>query len=1213
MHNFGYGIKFEELYQRDGLVKIDNIFVEQLKGSDVALFNRLMAARADKSLLSDKDHSQLLIDLAPWVEDFIGELFGVKKEILELAQAHHILAPLYACKRLFVQRRAAKALTLEEAQRVSGDALLGMLPLPEAQGEFFELAFAKTVMGWLEKEEENKSLLEIAARYAAWALYSEEGKKRHKSGVLFKQPLKLDHNNLVACETELRDGVQILRFAKSHLREREGFALTDTGGTRIAALDNANYCIFCHNQGKDSCSKGLKEKTGEVKKNPLDIVQAGCPLEEKISEMNMLKSQGIPVGALAVIVVDNPMCAGTGHRICNDCMKSCIYQKQEPVNIPHVETFTLRDVLNLPYGFEIYSLLTRWNPLNIDRPVPKPESPYKILVAGLGPAGYTLAHHLMNDGHTVVGIDGLKIEPLPEEISGVKMDGTRVAFQPIKDIKTIYEKLDERTLAGFGGVAEYGITVRWDKNYLKIIRLLLERREQFAMFGGVRFGSSLTYDTAFELGFDHIALCMGAGKPTVLDIPNALARGVRTASDFLMALQLTGAGKKDSIANLQVRLPIVVIGGGLTAIDTATESLAYYPVQVEKFLARYEVLVAKNGEQAVRKNWSAEDTIIADEFIAHAKAIRAERKKEKPDVWGLLDSWGGVKLVYRKRLIDAPSYRLNHEEVEKAFEEGIFIAENYEPTRIDVDEFGAAHSITLHPVEHAKHVSTGSGATEKDPALSLCSPQDVVLPARTILVAAGTSPNTVLQREDPEHFTLDGKYFRAVDEEGNPVKPERISKPKDVRVLLSVDDKGRAVSFFGDLHPSFAGNVVKAMGSAKQGYPVITRILKSSCGTTQLSAQYGGFIKKINAELRATIHAVNRLTPNIIEVVVRAPLAARQFQPGQFYRLQNYEANAIRVDGGQWMVNCEESKLSSTNHNLLSTTLAMEGLALTGAWVDKERGLLATIVLEMGGSSNLCAHLKQGEPVVLMGPTGTPSEIPHNENVMLVGGGLGNAVLFSIGKAMRDNGCKVLYFAGYKKAVDRYKVAEIEAAADTVIWCCDEPAPFTPNRPQDRVFHGNIVEAIVAYGSKNPVECAKRTSTGSQQVEKDPAQPKGSQDLYIPLSSITHIIAIGSDRMMAAVAAARYGALKDYLNPKHIAIGSINSPMQCMMKEICAQCLQKHIDPVTGEESYVYSCFNQDQLLDSVSWQHLNDRLKQNSLQEKLTAGWIEHCLEKVA
>ncbi len=100
-------------------------------------------------------------------------------------------------------------------------------------------------------------------------------------------------------------------------------------------------------------------------------------------------------------------------------------------------------------------------------------------------------------------------------------------------------------MAGFGGVAEYGITVRWDKNFLKVLRLLLERRREFAMFGGVRFGGTLTAEDAFELGFDHVALAIGAGRPTVLDLPNGLARGVRTASDFLMALQLTGAAKTD--------------------------------------------------------------------------------------------------------------------------------------------------------------------------------------------------------------------------------------------------------------------------------------------------------------------------------------------------------------------------------------------------------------------------------------------------------------------------------------------------------------------------------------------------------------------------------------------------------------------------------------------------------------------------------------------
>src|SRR6202000_2092843 len=109
---------------------------------------------------------------------------------------------------------------------------------------------------------------------------------------------------------------------------------------------------------------------------------------------------------------------------------------------------------------------------------------------------YTLAHHLLNDGHTVVGVDGLKIEPLPEDISGVTQLGKSVPFKPIGAITELFEKLDERSLAGFGGVAEYGITVRWDKNFLKVLRLLIERRDSFALVGGVRFGGTVTLQGA---------------------------------------------------------------------------------------------------------------------------------------------------------------------------------------------------------------------------------------------------------------------------------------------------------------------------------------------------------------------------------------------------------------------------------------------------------------------------------------------------------------------------------------------------------------------------------------------------------------------------------------------------------------------------------------------------------------------------------------------
>jgi hypothetical protein len=112
------------------------------------------------------------------------------------------------------------------------------------------------------------------------------------------------------------------------------------------------------------------------------------------------------------------------------------------------------------------------------------------------------------------------------------------------------------------------------------------------------------------------------------------------------------------------------------------------------------------------------------------------------------------------------------------------------------------------------------------------------------------------------------------------------------------------------------------------------------------------------------------------------------------------------------------------------------------------------------------------------------------------------------------------------------------------------------------------------------------------------------------LQDVDHLVVIGSDRMMAAVKAARHAALQPHLKPEHEAIGSINSPMQCMMKGVCAQCLCKHVDPESGEASFMYSCYNQDQALDYVDFDNLRARLRQNTVQEKLSSLWLTYLLE---
>lgn len=1207
------GFEYADLHDPHRLKDLLEVFEREAEAHHPELYAEFRQYRDTRGEnLAPEQISDLLVRMAPLVGDFVARLFnvtdvraaqaavirrevdtifGFKNEVVAKARAGvkkenttdwnvpQILRGIDCLKRLlgdnhddieFVTastglrlKRAADAPDGEDAR-----AICQILGEDDEAAEIFAAELAADSTGAIPE------LFKWIQRWCVLANQDTQLQQVVSGWASFKTAKKTDFDHLVEHETLDYDGYSAWVGPEQERRRRDGFSLTDHRFSQREVQYEVDHCIYCHERDTDSCSKGMRSKRaeeGQYKTNPLGVTLTGCPLGEKISEMHVIKRQGDDIGALALVVIDNPMCPGTGHRICNDCMKGCIYQKTEPVDIPQIETNVLTDVLFMPWGFEIYSFLTRWNPLNIRRPYTLPYNGKNVLIVGMGPAGYTLAHYMLNEGFGVVGVDALKIEPLPKELTG---DRHRTP-QPIHEFNTLYEELDKRTMIGFGGVAEYGITVRWDKNFLKVIYLNLLRRHAFRCYGGVRFGGTLTVEEAWDLGFDHIAIASGAGKPTIIGLKNNLIRGIRKASDFLMALQLTGAAKADSLANLQVRLPAGVIGGGLTGIDTTTEVMAYYPVQVEKMLNRYEKLSAVQGETVVRKAYDREELEILDEFLEHGRAIRAERERarqagEQPDFAPLIEQWGGVTMFYRKGMHDSPAYRQNHEEIAKALEEGIRLAEGMSPTEAVQDEYGALQAVKfdkLQKNEEGKWVKVES---------------DVEIPMRSLFVAAGTSPNTIYEQEHPYTFRMDSKFFQRyepkwgagdlpelvpVDDEAKP----KIGKPAP---LTSYHKNGKYISFYGDNHPVYAGNVVKAMASAKDGYPYVVDLFRHDlakldpAGQAERETALEKLHQNLDREFTATVVRVNRLTPTIIEVIVKAPMQARKFEPGQFYRVQNLEQLAPVVEG---------------------TTLTAEGIALTGAWVDKEEGLISLIALEMGSSSRLCALWQPGDPLVVMGVTGTPTEIERNETVLLVGGGLGNAVQFSIGKAFRNAGSRVIYFAGYKHTSDVFKIKDIEEASDVIVWAVDpapgvEPIPAT--RPQDKTYIGNIIEAMIAYG---------RGELGEQPV---------------PLNEADRMIVIGSDRMMAAVKEARHGILKPYLKPEHTAIGSINSPMQCMMKGVCAQCLCKHVDPNTGEEYFVYSCYNQDQELDRVDFPNLNARLRQNSVQEKLSNQWLNHLFE---
>ena len=1159
------GFTFADLHQPARLRELYQRFVEQVKTAEPELWAQWAQYSDVPESLTAIARGNLVVAMAPHVSRFINALFSVGPDADALIAATRAYDVLFRFKIDFVRRRALPLLKggAHVDATAADHALVDRIFDGSEHDQEMRLAaygcslldreaaFAKASAGQGPDKAAVADEIESLKRWCAAHVHD----PRYRGWVVFRFPENLDYDHLVQIQRPDPVLPEEIYGPDARLRRRDGFKLTDNRYTRREVLSEIHYCVLCHERDKDTCSKGIRDKEAKVTTNPLGIPLAGCPLDERISEMHAVRKRGDAIGALAIVTVDNPMCPGTGHRICNDCMKACIYQKQEPVNIPQIETGVLTDVLNMPWGVEIYGLLTRWNPLNIQRPYALEYNGKNVLVVGLGPAGYTLSHYLLNEGFGVVAIDGLKIEPLPEDITGTDT----VAPRPIREWSEIYRPLDERVLEGFGGVSEYGITVRWDKNFLTLIHLTLARRGKLKIYGGVRFGGALPIDEAWGMGIDHVAIAAGAGRPTIIDIKSNLIRGIRKASDFLMALQLTGAFKKDALSNLQARLPAVVIGGGLTGVDTATELMAYYPIQVEKTLDRYTALVADLGEARVRGMMDAEELLILDEFREHGAAVKAERARAKaagelPNFIDMIRGWGGVTLAYRKRLQDAPAYRLNHEEVALALQEGISVTENMNPVEAIPDEFG-----------HVKAM----GFTRADGSR-------VDLPARTVLVAAGTVPNVTYEKEHPGSFSLDSKQkffqgFKAV-KTNHAFTLE--SDPNGF--FTSHNTGGKFVTYYGDNHPRYNGNVVKAMASAKHGYPHVVALFADHIASLDAKQQpqreqsWQSLVANLDDQLLARVEKVVRLTPTIVEVIVRAPAAARHFNPGQFYRLQNFERLSphVRVD----------------DH---VASMLMEGIALTGAWVDAEKGLLSLITLEMGVSSRLCAYLKPGEPVVVMGPTGTPTEIPEKSAVLLAGGGLGNAVLFSIAKALKARGNRVIYFAGYKNGGDLFKREDIEAGTDQVIWASDAGEAIEPHRPQDHHFRGNIVQAMVAYAEGK---------FGAQTV---------------PLKDVSRIIAIGSDRMMNAVRLARHGVLQPHLDPKHIGIGSINSPMQCMMKEVCAQCLQRHVDPETGKEEFIFSCYNQDQELDRVDFNNLQARLRQNTVQEKLSNLWFEHLLNQ--
>lgn len=1146
----------QKLLNLEALYDLDAAFLQRLAQEAPGCAAFLKCYRQTGFHCPENEQSQWLIACAEHLDRFIAQRFDIEAPAQALRA--HILKdnPVFVFKKEFVLKNAKRQ--LKEAARFSDfetlDHWLKMELVAHDKRAAFqkdpEWAVATLACGYLAQAEQYHASIEKLTQWCVQAWLTPEGQRQTKGWVSFHFPLHRDFSALIPLEAA--DEVRVQMPAK-HWRARDGFHLTDLRMTSRQVQNEIHYCVYCHKNAGDFCSRGFPVKKDKpelgLKTNPLGEILTGCPLEEKISEMHTLKAQGDSIGALAMVMLDNPMCPATGHRICNDCMKACIYQKQDPVNIPEIETRVLTDVLNLPWGVEIYDLLTRWNPLRAQQYLPKPYNGKKVLVMGMGPAGFTLAHHLLMEGFAVVGMDGLKIEPLP----------TVWKENPIRDYQELQESLDARMTMGFGGVAEYGITVRWDKNFLKLIYLTLSRRPYFQVLGNVRFGGTLHVEDAWALGFHHLALAVGAGLPRELRIPNSLAPGMRQANDFLMALQLTGAARESSLANLQIRLPAVVIGGGLTGVDAATELQAYYVRQVEKTLRRFEALTATQEEAVVWAHFDAISAGILQEFLKHGRAIREEREraeheKREPFFLPLLHRWGGVTIIYRRELQASPAYRHNPEELAKALEEGIYYAPQLQPVEVLLDENGQSSGLRCLKA----------------------SQEPIVLPARTILVATGATPNIAYEYEHKgtfsrnkivyDNFEFQRSALPHVDFTLEKVEEALHCKQPLFGPFTSYAKAHHLVSFVGDTHPVFHGSVVKAIASAKRSYPKIVEALQKIPTPPKVSAEeYLAFAALIRSRFSAHLYQKRELKPGIWELKIKAPQAAAKGAPGQFYRLQNFESFALHTE------------------NLVEQA---EGVALIGAQVDADPTLLTFFLMERGVSSKIVSQLPVGAPIALMGPTGVrylPPQVPAT--VMIIGGAMAVAYLYSIAPLLKAQGIKIIFIGCFSEKDAVFCPEQLHAFTDQTMWIVPGDL-FTEStgivlRPQDCHLNATGLTVLPAH-----IESMRAT-----------------------LADCQHVLVIDDATALRDFKHQVLPCWSSHLPPTVKISAAVFGPMQCMLKGVCAQCLQWQVDPKTGERSKaVYSCSWQQQPIELIDIGNISERLEQNRCQETLTGLWYEAC-----
>lgn len=241
-----------------------------------------------------------------------------------------------------------------------------------------------------------------------------------------------------------------------------------------------------------------------------------CPTSIDIPMFIRQISTGNPIGS-AKTIFDQNILGGMCARVCPTetlCEQACVRNSAEerPVEIGRLQRYATDTAIERNVQF--YQRGDRTG--------------HRVAVVGAGPAGLAAAHRLAMNGHDVVVFDA-RVKP--------------------------------------GGLNEYGIAT------YKATDDIAQREVDYVLaIGGIEVRNGQKLGRDFTLGeltdnFDAVFLGMGLAGVNALRAEGEQLAGVEDAVDFIAALR-----QVEDKGDIAIGRRVVVIGGGMTAIDAAVQA-----------------------------------------------------------------------------------------------------------------------------------------------------------------------------------------------------------------------------------------------------------------------------------------------------------------------------------------------------------------------------------------------------------------------------------------------------------------------------------------------------------------------------------------------------------------------------------------------------------------------------------------------------------------